>query len=187
MNPGTTYKIRRAEIPGQQERHGGRRHAHSQRQLAEAAGSFGNRFSLYSGTVGGSGIIYASRGLTNTGGTVSPGNSIGTLSFVGSYSQGSGGKLLIEVASPASNDLLAVTGGASLSGTLETSWLGGATPAIGTVFGSVLTATAGVSGRFTSLLTNIMPRLSSNPNTVIRTGVPRRGKRDYTNQVCWVT
>lgn len=184
MNPGTTYKIpagRKFQVSRNVMVDGGTLIVNG--QLTEAAGSFGNRFSLYSGTVGGSGIIYASRGLTNTGGTVSPGNSIGTLGLVGNYSQGSGGKLLIEVASPASNDLLAVTGSASLCGTLETSWLGGATPAIGTVFGSFLTATSGVSGQFTSLLTNIMPTVVFKPKYGDPSRVYLVVERDYTNQV----
>jgi outer membrane autotransporter protein len=184
MNPATTYAIpagRKFQVSRNVMVDGGTLIVNG--QLTEAAGSFGNRFSLYSGMVGGSGIIYASRGLINTGGTVSPGNSIGTLSLVGNYAQGAGGKLVIEVASPASNDLLAVTGGASLSGTLQTSWLGGATPAIGTVFGAFLTATAGVSGQFTSLLTNIMPTVVFKPRYNVPNQVYFVVERDYLNQV----
>ncbi len=152
-------------------------------QLTEKAGSYGNLFSLYSGRLGGTGTIYASRGLSNIGGTVSPGNSIGTLSLVGNYAQGARGKLLIEVASPTSNDVLAITGNASLGGTLQTLWQGGATPAIGTVFGTFLTATAGVSGQFTSLLTNIMPTVVFKPQYDTVNQVYLVVQRDYTNQV----
>lgn len=151
-------------------------------QLTEKAGSYGNLFSLYSGKVGGTGTIYASRGLSNSGGTVSPGNSIGTLSLVGNYTQVAQGKLLIEVASPTSNDVLAITGSASLGGTLQTLWQGGATPAIGTVFGTFLTATAGVSGQFTSLLTNIMPTVVFKPRYDTANQVYLVVQRDYTNQ-----
>ncbi|HOW53505.1 MAG TPA: autotransporter domain-containing protein [Syntrophorhabdaceae bacterium] len=152
-------------------------------QLTEAAGSFGNLFRLYSGTVGGTGTIHASRGLYNTGGTVSPGNSIGTLTLAGSYTQAAAGKLLIEVASPTSNDLLAITGSASLNGVLQTSWLGGATPAIGTVFGTFLTAATGVTGQFTSLLTNIMPTVVFKPKYDVANQVYLVVERDYMNQV----
>ena len=152
-------------------------------QLTEKAGSYGNLFSLYSGKVGGTGTIYASRGLSNIGGTVSPGNSIGTLSLVGNSTQAARGKLLIEVASPTSNDVLAITGGASLGGTLQTLWQGGATPAIGTVFGTFLTATAGISGQFTSLLTNIMPTVVFKPQYDTANQVYLVVQRDYTNQV----
>jgi len=151
--------------------------------LTEKAGSYGNLFSLYSGKVGGTGTINASRGLENTGGTVSPGNSIGTLNLVGNYTQSGQGKLLIEVESPTSNDVLAITGGASLGGTLQTSWLGGATPVVGTVFGAFLTATAGVSGRFASLLTNITPTVVFKPHYETANQVYFVVERDYLNQV----
>lgn len=151
--------------------------------LTEKAGSYGNLFSLYSGKVGGTGTINASRGLENTGGTVSPGNSVGTLNLVGNYTQSGEGKLLIEVESPVSNDILAITGSASLGGTLQTSWLGGATPAVGTVFGAFLTATAGVSGSFASLLTNITPTVVFKPHYETANQVYLVVERDYLNQV----
>jgi outer membrane autotransporter protein len=151
--------------------------------LTEKAGSYGNLFSLYSGKVQGTGTITASRGLANTGGTVSPGNSVGTLNLVGNYTQSGQGKLLVEVESPTSNDLLAITGGASLGGTLQTSWLGGATPAVGTVFGSFLTATAGVTGRFATLLTNITPTVVFKPHYETANQVYLVVERDYLNQV----
>jgi outer membrane autotransporter protein len=151
--------------------------------LTEKAGSYGNLFGLYSGKVQGTGTINASRGLENTGGTVSPGNSIGTLNLVGNYTQSGQGKLLVEVESPTSNDLFAITGSASLGGTLQTSWLGGATPAVGTVFGTFLTATAGVSGRFATLLTNITPTVVFKPHYEVANQVYLVVERDYLNQV----
>lgn len=151
--------------------------------LTEKAGSYGNLFSLYSGKVQGTGTINASRGLENTGGTVSPGNSIGTLNLVGNYTQSGQGKLLVEVESPTSNDVLAITGSASLGGTLQTSWLGGATPAVGTVFGTFLAATAGVSGRFGTLLTNITPTVVFKPHYETANQVYLVVERDYLNQV----
>ena len=151
-------------------------------QLTEKAGAYGNLFGLYSGKVGGTGTVNASRGLHNTGGTMSPGNSIGTLNLVGNYTQSGQGKLLIEVESTTSNDLLAITGRASLGGVLQTSWLGGGTPAVGTVFGAFLTATAGVSGRFASLFTNITPTVVFKPHYEVANQVYLIVERDYLNQ-----
>lgn len=150
-------------------------------EITEKPGGFGNEFGLYSGKVGGSGTINASRGFYNIGGTVSPGNSIGTLSIIGDYYQEPRASLLIEVASPASKDVLAVAGKASLSGTLQTSWQGGATPAKGTVFGAILTATAGVWGQFSSLVTSITPTLVFTPRYDVPNQVYLVVERDYMN------
>jgi outer membrane autotransporter protein len=150
-------------------------------QITEAPG-YQSMFSLVSGTVDGSGTINASRGFTNTGGTIKPGNSIGTLTIVGKYTQGSQGKLLTEVASTTSNDLLAITGKASLSGILQTSWTGGYMPALLTKFGTILTASSGVTGQFTSLLTNITPTVLFKPKYDIPNQIYLMVERDYTNQ-----
>jgi subtilase-type serine protease len=122
-------------------------------------------FVLDGGIVSGTGTIEAPYGFYHLAGTIKPGNSIGTLTITGDYYQEPQAKLLIEVASPTSNDVLAITGDASLSGILQTSWQGGATPAIGTKFGAFLTAAGGVTGRFTSLLTNITPTVVFSRNT----------------------
>ncbi len=151
-------------------------------QITEKSGSFGNQFSLYSGTVGGTGSIAASRGFYNTGGTVSPGNSVGTLSITGNYVQGSQGKLYIEMTSPTNADVLAITGSASLNGTLETSWQGGANPAVGTVFNAFLTATGGVTGQFANLLTHLTPTVVFSPKYSTPNQVYLVVERDYTNQ-----
>ena len=77
----------------------------------------GNTAVLPGATLGGHGIVTsAGRTLNNTG-TVSPGNSIGTLTVGGNYVQGSNGNLAIEV-TPTANDKLAVAGTASLAGTV---------------------------------------------------------------------
>jgi autotransporter-associated beta strand protein len=82
-----------------------------------AGASLAGNVTVASGaTLGGFGTIAGS--VTN-GGTVAPGASIGTLT-VGSYTQSSGGTLAIEMA-PTANDLLKVTGAASLNGTLALS------------------------------------------------------------------
>lgn len=140
-------------------------------------------FVLDGGIVSGTGVIEAPYGFYHLDGTIKPGNSIGTLSIIGDYYQEPQARLLIEVASPTSNDVLAITGGAFLSGILQTSWQGGATPAIGTLFGAFLTATAGIEGEFSSLLTNITPTVVFKPKYNIPNQVYLVVERDYMNQV----
>lgn len=70
----------------------------------------------------GNGLINAD--VVNNG-TVSPGNSIGTLTINGNYTQSSTGTLQIEIASGSNFDRLIVSQGASLAGTLQVVGLGG--------------------------------------------------------------
>ncbi|MCX5809228.1 MAG: autotransporter domain-containing protein [Proteobacteria bacterium] len=139
-------------------------------------------FILDGGIVSGTGIIDAPYGFYHTGGTIKPGNSIGTLTINGDYTQGSAGKLLIEVASTTSNDLLAINGAADINGILQTSWTGGYTPAIRTKFGTILTASSGITGQFTSLLTNITPTVLFKPKYDIPNQIYLMVERDYINQ-----
>jgi outer membrane autotransporter protein len=82
-------------------------------------GAFNPRaLSIFGGRVHGTGNISTLAGITNAGGTVAPGNSIGTLTFTGNYVQGAGGLLEIELTNGAS-DVLAVTGNATLGGTVS--------------------------------------------------------------------
>ncbi|TLD72462.1 autotransporter domain-containing protein [Phragmitibacter flavus] len=76
---------------------------------------------LGGGTLMGSGLII---GDVINSGTVAPGNSIGTLSIQGNYTQTRSGNLQIEAASLSNHDLLVVSGLAQLSGTLELQSLG---------------------------------------------------------------
>jgi len=140
-------------------------------------------FVLDGGIVSGTGVIQAPYGFYHLDGAIKPGNSIGTLNITGDYYQEPQARLLIEVASPTANDVLAITGGAFLSGILQTAWQGGATPAIGTVFGSFLTATTGIEGEFSSLLTNITPTVVFKPKYNIPNQVYLVVERDYMNQV----
>src|SRR5262249_12394348 len=70
------------------------------------------------GLLGGGGTIGGS--VLNSG-IVSPGNSPGTLTVAGNYTQTTGGTLRIEIAGlgPTEHDLLAINGTANLSGTLQ--------------------------------------------------------------------
>lgn len=67
------------------------------------------------GTLGGSGTVV---NLTNTGGTVAPGNSIDTLDVTGDFSQDSAGTLEIEF-DASDIDQLDITGDATLAGTIR--------------------------------------------------------------------
>ena len=113
------------------------------------AGSLFNNGTLGATTVasgallGGSGTI--SGNLVNNG-TVSPGNSPGTILVTGNYAQSPSGLLVIEIASATSFDHLVVTGSASLAGALRVNALGGYNP-LGQSF-TFLDASGGVTGTF---------------------------------------
>ena len=142
------------------------------------------------GVLGGNMEIRAAGVLSGTGkvgtifankGSVEPGNSIGTLTVAGNYTQNAEGTLAIEVASATSNDILAVTGVADLNGLLKTVWQGSGVPKPNTRFASFLTA-AKVIGRFSSLSTYINPTLKFTPQyTADEKEVYLLTERDYTN------
>ncbi len=75
-------------------------------------------FTLDGGTLSGTGTLVGT--LTNFGGTVAPGNPVGTLTVTGDYAQDTGGQLAISVNGTGSGEssLLAISGNASLDGTL---------------------------------------------------------------------
>ena len=116
------------------------------------------------GLMTGGGILVGT--LTNTG-TVSPGNSPGTLTVIGSYIQTVGATYTAEIASPSSYDKIAVTGApgtATLAGTLAPSLLGGFQPTRNLVLPGIITATGGVSGTFDTVLNKTLsPVLSWQP------------------------
>jgi outer membrane autotransporter protein len=86
--------------------------------------------------------------LVNSG-IVNPGDSPGTLTVGGNYTQNAAGTLRIEIAGLAASqhDLLAVNGHAGLAGTLQLVGLGGFTLHVGDQL-TFLTANGGVSGSF---------------------------------------
>ena len=93
-------------------------------------------------------------GNLNMSGTISPGNSSGTLTVSGNYVQTATGSYSCQV-TPTSSDLIAVTGSASLSGAIAiqpeyTSYNSGTT-------WTVLTATGGVSGAYTTVTYGTTP------------------------------
>ncbi|MCB1650626.1 MAG: autotransporter domain-containing protein [Alphaproteobacteria bacterium] len=102
--------------------------------------------------------------VTNSG-TIKPGASIGTQTITGNYVQNAGGALDVEY-SAAAVDLLNITGTANLSGTLNLSDLSGGI-ASGTTY-TVLQATGGVAGAFTSVNSSVFinPVVTTNANNV---------------------
>lgn len=74
---------------------------------------------LKAGTLSGGGTINGS--VENSGGVVSPGASPGTLTLNGNYTQGTGGRLEIEIAGTGAGqfDALAVSGNATIAGALS--------------------------------------------------------------------
>ena len=114
--------------------------------------------------------------------TVKPGNSVGTLDVVGSYTQTASGILQVEIASATSYDQLRVTGlpgTASLNGNLTPTLLNGYRPQAGQVFEGVVSATGGISGAF-STLSNFTPTLVAQP-LYAANRVDLLVQRDYTN------
>ena len=87
------------------------------------------------GTITGSGTVAGD--LENPGATVAPGNSPGTLTISGDFTQGPAGTLQVEIAGTGSNsqhDVLAVGGELRADGTLEVLLTGGYQPAAGERF-----------------------------------------------------
>ncbi|MCE9610060.1 MAG: autotransporter domain-containing protein [Chthoniobacter sp.] len=101
------------------------------------------------GVLGGGGII---GGNVLNQGAVNPGNSPGTLTVKGNYTQASSGTLVIEVAglSAGQHDVLAVGGQATLDGGLRITKVGGATLKRGDKL-TFLTAGGGVNGQFATV------------------------------------
>lgn len=83
---------------------------------------------LNGGVLGGTGTINGNTpNVVNNSGTVKPGDSPGTLTISGNYTQGANGHQEIEYTNTAAG-LLAVTGSATLGGVLDISYLGPAHP-----------------------------------------------------------
>jgi uncharacterized protein with beta-barrel porin domain len=112
------------------------------------AGSLGgNVFATAGGTVGGTGSVVGN--LFNSG-TVAPGNSIGTLSVAGNFTQTGSGVLTTEVAGGGQSDRLNVGGTATLGGTLQITALPGMSFAPSTTY-TLVNAAGGLTGTFASV------------------------------------
>jgi hypothetical protein len=96
----------------------------------------GSTLEIMSGSLTGSGTINGGS-VNNTGGRISPGESIGILTIGSNYIQGTGGKLLIELSGLSQGvtyDFFRVNGSIQLAGDLEIILLGGFTPIEGQKF-----------------------------------------------------
>jgi len=109
-----------------------------------------NTFVQASGLLGGHGTI---NGNLINGGIVSPGNSPGTLTIGGNYTQSPAGALLIQIggAGPSQHDLLAVGGVATLGGTLQLQQLNNFKFSPGETI-TFLTAAGGINGTFSTVI-----------------------------------
>jgi outer membrane autotransporter protein len=105
-------------------------------------------FTVMSGSmVGGTGLIAGN--LVNNG-SVSPGNSPGTLSIGGDFTQTGSGSFLLEAGSLSVFDRLNVTGAAALAGNLTATGIAGHTLSVGDRY-QFLTADGGISGTFDTI------------------------------------
>jgi outer membrane autotransporter protein len=110
-------------------------------------------------------------GLTVNGGTVAPGNSIGTFTVNGNFAQGAGSIYQVEVNPQGQSDLIAATGTATISGGTVAVQAQSGTYARNTTY-TILTAAGGVSGAYSSVTSNfafLTPSLSYNANNVFLT------------------
>ena len=112
------------------------------------AGNGAETFTLAGGTLGGAGTLAGN--LVNTGGIVSPGNSPGTLTVNGDYTQSGSGVLKIEIASLSDFDVLHILGNASIRGTLDIAFLNAYEPLAGDSF-DFLQTDGGLAGAFDTI------------------------------------
>ncbi|WP_167561771.1 autotransporter domain-containing protein [Bosea lupini] len=103
------------------------------------------------GTLGGTGTV---GGITAVSGTVAPGNSIGTLTVAGNVSFASGSTYQVEVNAAGQSDRIVASGSATLSGGTVQVLAESGNYAASTSY-TILTASGGVSGSFTSVTSNL--------------------------------
>ena len=115
--------------------------------------------SLEGGVISGSGFIVGD--LTNSGGYIAPGHSPGAMIVAGSFTQNSGGSLILEAggAEPGQFDQIQVTGTANLGGKLDLKTISGYVPFANDPLNQ-LTASA-TSGSFGSVSSNGAVTVSS--------------------------
>jgi hypothetical protein len=103
---------------------------------------------LQGGNLTGIGTITGN--VNNSGGQINPGNTIGTLTVAGDYSQTGTGTVNLELGSATSFDRLNITGAADLGGILKLNLTSGYTPTIGTKF-TVLTYSSATTKSFNTI------------------------------------
>ncbi len=132
-----------------------------------------------SGLLGGVGTIGNSLTTLLNHGTISPGNSIGTLNIIGDYTQSSTGHHLVEINDQGASDLLAITGAATLDGSIDVIPMRGAYFANSGIVYEVVNAVGGRTGEFASF--NILDpggilklQIIYNPTQVLLTALNNR-------------
>ncbi len=139
------------------------------------------------GVVSGTGSI---TGQVTNSGAFRPGCPTGALSVLGSYSQGSGGELEIDISGANSCGRLFVTGTpgtAVLGGSLRPVLLNGYVPAANQVFADIITASGGVTGTFETIIgRNLTPTLFWQPVYGLY-AVDLTLARNYTNSALSLT
>ena len=124
-----------------------------------------------SGSIAGSGMVVGD--LESVEGVVSPGNSSGTLTVTGNFTQQDGGTLQLEIGSVdagRTHDVLAVGGTLQVAGTLQVVLTGGYAPGVGDEF-QVLDV-ADVEGEFTLDLPQLGAGLIWDTSELYATGQP---------------
>jgi outer membrane autotransporter protein len=128
-------------------------------------GSLASGVTMNGGTLGGSGTI---GGLVANAGTLAPGNSIGTLTVNGSFVQGAGTTYQVEVNAAGQGDRINVGGRATINGGTVQVLAQSGTYGRNTTY-TILNATGGVSGAYSSVTSNfafLTPSLSYDANNV---------------------
>lgn len=105
---------------------------------------------LNGGQLVGNGTIHGN--VRNNGGSMSPGHSPGKITVTGDYTQGANGTLTMEIGGSTAGtgyDQLAVSGTATLAGTLNVTAINGFKPSVGDVY--TLISAGAFSGNFTTV------------------------------------
>ncbi len=139
---------------------------------ALAGGTITGDLYIYGGMLTGSGSVMGS--IDNAGGTVSPGESPGTLNISGDYTQGSEGTLFMEVGGHGGTpgvdyDVLNVSGTATLVGTLSVGQFDGFVSNYGDTFDFI--TYGGVSGNFATVSADSGYAYSGSPGPSVFTSV----------------
>jgi outer membrane autotransporter protein len=133
----------------------------------DVQGTLGGTLTIAQGAVlNGNGTL----GSANVAGTISPGHSIGTLTFTGNYAQLPGSTYQAEIANGRQSDLISVAGTAALAGNVVVTPLAGTQVAPGVRY-TLLSAAQGVSGTYGSATSTasfvfLQPDLYYDPNHV---------------------
>ncbi len=132
-------------------------------------GSIVGTVTLNGGSLGGSGSIGTVS--VGSGGTIAPGNSIGTLTVTGNISFAAGSTYQVEVNAAGQSDRIVVSGTATLSGGTVEVLAENGNYAASTSY-TILTATGGVTGQFSTVTSNLAfltPSLSYGGSSVTLT------------------